>query len=382
VSLFEPRASSDPFPFDDPRYVEYRPPATPWTVYLGFALLVLAVVGAVLFAMAPSPYVVERPGPAFDTLGDVENSAGDDVPLIDIRDETTYPTSGELNLLTVYLDGSRERPLAWLEVAQAWFDPSRTVLPIDAVFPEGQTDEEADEQSAADMSNSQEDAVAAALTELGIDYDSVLVISGVADDTPAVGVLEADDEVLSANGVAVENVEELRAVLTDAGVGASVVLGIVRDGVDLDVTIVPAASPTDGSPVIGVYAGVRYEEFPIEVNIQLENVGGPSAGMMFALGIYDKLTPGELTGGEKIAGTGTIVGSGEVGPIGGIIQKMYGARDDAEADWFLAPASNCEDVVGNIPSGLEVFAVSTLDEAVDAVEAIASGDTSQLARCD
>ena len=163
MSLLEPNASSREYLVDDDGY-EYRPPVTPWTVYFGFALLVLAVVGAVLFAMAPSPYVVERPGPAFDTLGNVENSDGDEIPLIDIPDETTYPTSGELNLLTVYIDGSRERALTWLEVAQAWFDPSRSVLPIDAVYPDGQTDEEADEQSAADMSNSQQDAVAAALT--------------------------------------------------------------------------------------------------------------------------------------------------------------------------------------------------------------------------
>ena len=359
---------------------EYQPPTTPWTVYLGFVLLVLAVVGAVLFAMAPSPYVVERPGPAFDTLGEVQNSEGDDVALIDIPDETTYPTSGELNLLTVYIDGSRERPLTWLEVAQAWFNPSRSVLPIDAVYPDGQTDEEADEQSAAAMSSSQQDSVAAALTELGIDFDSVMVISGVIDDTPADGVLEAGDEVLTANGTAIENVEELRAAIADAGVGANVVLVIVREGVELDVTIVPIEG-SDGTPVIGVYGGARYDEFPIEVNIQLENVGGPSAGMMFALGIYDKLTPGELTGGENIAGTGTIVGSGEVGAIGGVIQKMYGARD-ADADWFLAPVSNCDEVVGNIPAGLEVFAVSTLDEAIVAVEAISDGETSQLARCE
>ena len=358
---------------------EYQAPATPWTVYLGFVLLVLAVVGAVLFAMAPSPYVVERPGPAFDTLGDVQNSDGDDVALIDIPDETTYPTSGELNLLTVYIDGSRERPLTWLEVAQAWFDPSRSVLPIDAVYPDGQTDEQADEQSAAAMSSSQQDSVAAALNELGIDFDSVMVISDVIDDTPADGVLEANDEVVMANGTPVENIEELRDVIVDAGVGADVVLGIVRDGVELDVTVVPIAG-TDGSPVIGIVGGARYEEFPIEVNIQLENVGGPSAGMMFALGIYDKLTPGELTGGEDIAGTGTIVGSGEVGAIGGIIQKMYGARA-AGADWFLAPVSNCDEVVGNIPSGIEVFAVSTLDEAISAIDAIADGDIAQLERC-
>lgn len=331
--------------------------------------------------MVPSPYVVERPGPAFDTLGEVPNADGEDVPLIDIPDETTYPTSGELNLLTVYVDGSREDPLSWLEVALASFNPSRSVLPIDSVYPLGQTDQEADEQSAADMNNSQQDAVAAALGQLGIPYQSVLVISGVVAGTPADGLLEAGDEVLRADGIAVQQVDELRAVLLDAGVGASVDLLIRRDGVERTVTVVPAASETDGSAAIGVFGGARYEDFPIEVNIQLDNVGGPSAGMMFALGIYDKLTPGELTGGENIAGTGTIVGTGEVGAIGGIIQKMYGARD-AGADWFLAPLSNCDEVVGNIPGSLEVFAVSTLDEAIVAIAAIAADETAPLARCE
>lgn len=353
----------------------------PWHSSLGFGLLALTAVGAVLFGMVPSPYVVERPGPAFDTLGEVPNADGEDVPLIDIPDETTYPTSGELNLLTVYVDGSREDPLSWLEVALASFNPSRSVLPIDSVYPLGQTDQEADEQSAADMNNSQQDAVAAALGQLGIPYQSVLVISGVVAGTPADGLLEAGDEVLRADGIAVQQVDELRAVLLDAGVGASVDLLIRRDGVERTVTVVPAASETDGSAAIGVFGGARYEDFPIEVNIQLDNVGGPSAGMMFALGIYDKLTPGELTGGENIAGTGTIVGTGEVGAIGGIIQKMYGARD-AGADWFLAPLSNCDEVVGNIPGSLEVFAVSTLDEAIVAIAAIAADETAPLARCE
>jgi PDZ domain-containing protein len=114
----------------------------PWTVYLGFGLLIASVVGTVLFATAPSPYVVERPGPVFDTLGEVDGANGEPVPLIEIPDETTYPTSGRLDLLTVYVSGSRENPLTWLEVAQAWFDPSRTVLPIDLVYPEGQTEQE------------------------------------------------------------------------------------------------------------------------------------------------------------------------------------------------------------------------------------------------
>ncbi len=133
------------------------------------------------------------------------------------------------------------------------------------------------------------------------------------------------------------------------------------------------------TPVIGVFVGGDYE-FPFEVRIQLENVGGPSAGMMFALGIVDKLTPGELNGGLEVAGTGTISGSGEVGAIGGIRQKLWGAQR-AGADWFLAPASNCAEVAGQVPAGLTVVAVDTLDDAIGALEAIAADDTASLPAC-
>lgn len=352
-------------------------PPRAWPTYLGFGLIGAAVLGAVLFATAPSPYVVESPGPVFDTLGNVENADGDEVPLIDIPGQDTYPTSGNLDLLTVYVTGSRENPLSWLDVAQAWFDPSRTILPVDAVYPAGQTEEEADEESAVAMDTSQQDAVAAAFEELGVEYGSVVVIADLVDGSPAQGILEAEDRILTVGGEPVAGVDDLRAALAEAGAGTPVAVGIRRDGAERTVTVVPEEGQ-DG-PVIGVFAHAEYD-FPFDVAIQLENVGGPSAGMMFALGIVDKLTPGELTGGEHIAGTGTISGAGEVGAIGGIVQKMYGARE-AGAEWFLAPESNCGDVVGRIPSGLEVFAVTDLGEAITAVEAIAAGDTAELARC-
>jgi PDZ domain-containing protein len=122
-------------------------------------------------------------------------------------------------------------------------------------------------------------------------------------------------------------------------------------------------------------------DFPIDVTIQLNNVGGPSAGMMFALGIIDTLTPGELNAGETVAGTGTITAGGEVGPIGGIRQKMWGARD-AGAEWFLAPEANCDEVVGHIPGDLQVFSVATLDDALDVLDAVREdGDLEALPTC-
>lgn len=124
----------------------------------------------------------------------------------------------------------------------------------------------------------------------------------------------------------------------------------------------------------------RFDDAP-KVTINAGHVGGPSAGMMFALGVYDKLTPGEMTGGASIAGTGTMALDGAVGPIGGIEHKLVGADRDG-ATWFLAPALNCPQVVGNVPADLSVVKVGTFTEAVDAVEAIAAGTGDRLPACE
>ena len=183
------------------------------------------------------------------------------------------------------------------------------------------------------------------------------------------------------NGTPVADAETLREIIR-AGEGQPVELNIRRGGSDETVTITPESREIDGEDtwIIGVTLIHDYE-FPIEVTIQLDNVGGPSAGMMFALGIVDTLTPEELTGGENIAGTGTIDAEGTVGPIGGIRQKLYGARA-AGADFFLAPESNCDEVVGHIPNGLRVFATGTLEESMTALDAIADGgDLADLPTC-
>lgn len=345
------------------------------------ALLIFVVLGLLVFGISPAPYVVERPGPVYNTLG---TTTVDDetVPIVDIDGAETYPTEGNLDLLTVYLDGSRERPINWFDVLVARLDPTRAVLDIDAVFPDGRTADEASEQSAIDMQASQSEAVAAALTQLDIPFESRVVALSISEDSPAAEVLEPGDVLLAIDGVPVVDDGDLRAGVQAAGVGALVSLDVERDGDPLTVELTPVErSASDSSPMIGVLPGYRYE-FPFDVDIRLSNVGGPSAGMMFALAVYDSLTPGALTGGEHIAGTGTIDASGAVGAIGGIVQKMHGARS-AGADWFLAPASNCPSVVGEVPDGLTVFAVETIDDAVDVVDAIGRGaDVSAFATCE
>lgn len=355
----------------------------------GWTLLLAAIAGTVVIGLLPAPFVVERPGPVYDTLGTVSID-GNDVPLIDIPDSNatgdaaefpTYPTDGSLDMLTVYLDGSRENPQAWLQVALAWFDKTRGVLPIDAVYPAGVTEEQSDQESTIDMQNSQSSAVAAAFSELGIAYTTTVVAAGVADGQPADGVLEAGDEILSVDGEAVTTPDELREAIAANGTGAALSLKISRDGTTSTVSITPQPSPDDpDTAVIGIFTGANYD-FPLDVTVTLDNVGGPSAGMIFALAIYDKLTPGALTGGARVAGTGTIAADGTVGSIGGIRQKLYGARD-AGATYFLAPQSNCDEVVGYVPSGLTVFSTGSLDDSIAILDTIAAGgDTSALATC-
>jgi PDZ domain-containing protein len=346
---------------------------------LGWVLLVCAVVGTVLIGLSPSPYAVERPGPVYDVLGKTEVN-GKSVAVIDIPSQTTYPTSGTLDMLTVYVDGSPQDKLSWIELAGSWFDASRAALPLDELFPSGQTEDESNAESAIDMTNSQQDATAAALSELKIDYQSTVVVAQVIKGTPAAGNLKAGDELLTVNGVPVTGLTMLQQAIIANGVDHPVALDIRRNGTEKALDITPAINADTKNPTVGIYTGTTFT-FPFDVKIQLQDVGGPSAGMMLALGIYDKLTPGELAGHAHIAGTGTIDPDGSVGAIGGIRQKLYGARDDG-AKWFLAPASNCDEVVGHIPSGLTVFAVKTLDDSLADVKTIASGaDTSKLATC-
>jgi len=346
---------------------------------LGWVLLAGAVVGTVVLGMSPSPYAVERPGPVYDVLGKTDVN-GKTVPLIEIPGQTTYPTTGTLDMLTVYVDGSPQDRISWIQLAGSWFDPSRAAVPLDELYPAGQTEQQSNAESAIDMTNSQQDAIAAALTALKIDYTSKLVVAEVIKNTPAAGKLKAGDELVSANGEPVTGLTMLQHTIQGNGVSKPVELVVRRDGKLRTLEITPEISPDSKKPAVGVYTGSAFT-FPFDVKIQLQDVGGPSAGMMMALGIYDKLTPGDLAGHAHIAGTGTIDPNGAVGAIGGIRQKMYGARD-AGATWFLAPDSNCNEVTGHIPSGLTVFAVKTLDDSLADVEAIASGgDTSKLATC-
>ncbi|MFD1716879.1 PDZ domain-containing protein [Georgenia deserti] len=352
--------------------------ATPRSLTLVLAGGVLAL-ALLLVMLVPVPYAVQSPGPTVDTLGEHEGE-----PLIEVDGERTYPSDGELRLTTVSVAGGPGHPVAAFDVVAGWLDPNRLVLPVEAVFPEDATEDELDEQSTQQMTSSQTNATVAALEELGHDVPMTLTVTGVAENSPSRGVIEGGDVVTAVrpeggDRVHVEAYSDLADVLAETAPGTTVTVTVRRGGEDLALDVQTMASPQQDGSVLGVFLQPDVE-LPFQVEFDIEDIGGPSAGTMFALGIVDVLTPGDLTGGEHVAGTGTVDLAGRVGPIGGIQQKLVGARRDG-ADWFLAPAGNCDEVPGHVPDGLHVVRVATLAEARTSVEAIGEGNGRSLPTC-
>ncbi|MBL3686714.1 PDZ domain-containing protein [Leucobacter zeae] len=330
----------------------------------------IAACAVLLASVIPSPYSIERPGPVVDTLGDVmiEDEA---TPVIKISGAETHPTDGALNLLTVSITGSPEDPASWLSLVPAVFDPSQRIAPRTDFYPEGVSDEDREAQNTVLMDASQTQAAAAAFRALGKPVGVELGIGGVSEGGPSEGELEPGDRILSVAGDPVADFSDLRERIVAAGAGDAVAIGIERDGERRTVDVVPRIPEGGDEPMIGAVITSDYD-LPADVEFTLSQIGGPSAGMIFAIGVYDLLTPGDLLGGLSVSGTGTITDAGEVGAIGGLEQKLW-AASRAGTDLMLIPVDNCADLPDRIPGGLDIAPVSTLDEALAAVEAAASG---------
>jgi len=324
------------------------------------------VIGLIIAVVVPVPYVALTPGPTLNTLGSPQGQ-----PLISITGRRTYPTSGNLNMVTVSYTGGPGTHFNIFNAIGAWLTPDDAVVPQSEIFSPGQSQQQVIQQDTQQMVGSQEDATAAALCFLNIKFTTIDKIAATVRGTPAYGVLQPGDAIAAVDGTAVGCNHSVVNMIRARKPGAPVTLTIVRKGVTKTVTL--KTKDSDGEPVVGVELATPSYDFPFTVKISIGQIGGPSAGMMFALAIIDKLTPDNLTGGRFIAGTGEIdPTSGAVEPIGGIQQKMAGARA-AGATIFLTPASNCSDTAGAVPSGLRIVKVGTLTQAVQALEAIKQG---------
>lgn len=335
--------------------------------------MIVAVVAALIVLLGftiPSPYVIERPGPVVNTLGTTVVD-GETRPVVAVEGVDTYPTGGELNLLTLSTVGNPDRPVSWFALIPALVDHAQSLRPMQEVFREGLTPEERDEANRILMERSQGQATAAALQQLDITFATTVRVAGVAADAPADGILQTGDQFVAVDGIPVTSAAEIAQYVQERGAGSEISLEIIRGGQELTFVVVPAFLDGQDRAYIGVTLDADYE-FPIEIDILLDRIGGPSAGMMFALAIYDLLTPGALVSDLTVSGTGTIDEDGDVGAIGGLPQKLWAAAE-ADTDLFLMPIGNCVDLPAEVPPGLLIAPVATLDEALFAIEAVADG---------
>ena len=333
---------------------------------LTLVIATIATVAAIaVTVLVPIPYVILTPGPTLNTLG--TDSSGK--PLITISGHPTYKTTGNLNMVTVSFEGGPGKVLNIYNALRAWLNPTEAVVPESELFPPGQTAQQTQAQDLQEMVSSQDSATAAALTELHIPYQKLVVVVSTVPGYPASKSLKKGDVITAVNGQPVTGQTSLTTMITSHPAGTVLQVEVRRSGQAVTVPVKSVSS--NGSPVIGIDVAEHYK-FPFTVNITVGNIGGPSAGMMFALGIIDKLTSDNLTGGKFIAGTGEITPAGQVGPIGGIQQKMVAARS-AGATIFLTPAGNCVNTAGAVPAGLRLVKVATLSQAVDDLEAIKAG---------
>jgi PDZ domain-containing protein len=331
------------------------------TLLLAGIGVVAAVVAA---ALLPVPYVILSPGPTLNTLGSLRGR-----PMIQVSGRPTYPVGGHLNLVTVSFQGGPSDQFNLFTALRAWVSPQDAVVPQEELFGPGQSQQQVVRQDTQQMVSSQQTATAAALCQLRDPFTTVDTILATVNGLPAAGVLRKGDVITAVDGTPVTCRSDTADLIRSRTPGAPVTLTIRRQGTLRRIRLNTVRDL--GHAVVGVSVQESYR-FPFTVRISVGDIGGPSAGMMFALGIIDKLTPGSLTGGRFVAGTGEISADGTVSPIGGIQQKLAGARA-AGATIFLTPAANCADTAGAVPAGMRLIKVSTLAGAVSALHALAAG---------
>ncbi len=334
------------------------------------ALFVPLVLLVVLGFTVTVPFVAMGPGPTFNTLGDVtlqqQDGSTEEVPVVEVEGVPVDPVSGHLNMTTVAV---RDQ-ITLFDALGLWAGGANGVVPRDEVYSPGKSEEQIREHNQAAFSESEHSAAVAAMRHLGL---SQVVVKQIVQHSGAEGVLEPGDVITAVDGTDVTTASQLTDLISAHAPGETVDVAFRRGDAEKTVTVTLSASsdPAASGGVLGITVADTVPS-DIDVTFNLTDIGGPSAGLMFSLALVDKLSPGELSGGEFVAGTGTIDPSGQVGPIGGIPYKMRAARD-AGSTVFLVPAGNCSEAVRHAPDGLTLVKVDTLDDAISGLQALEAG---------
>jgi PDZ domain-containing protein len=350
-----------------------RPSAITRQTVTAFAAAAVFVALSVLVAVLPVPYVTWSPGQAREVLGE------DAEPIISVADVRTYPTAGELDMTVVSTTTSDSR-LSLPQALVAYWRPQHDALPREAVYPPGKSVADVESADAEMMVSAQDDAVVAGLRAAGERVDQLPAVASVTIGSPAQTRLRAGDLIVSVGGSATPTREEVQAAVRRARPEVPLDFVVLRDKVRTDVRVVPAEAASGSGVQIGITIGSGYS-YRARISYDLgQKIGGPSAGLVFGLAIFDKITPGGLFAGQHVAGTGTIDPTGTVGGIGGIQEKIAGA-EAAGATTFLVPAPNCGDLAG-VGTSMRLVKVTTLDDAIRSVRELgASGPAAQVPTC-
>jgi PDZ domain-containing protein len=332
--------------------------------------IAVLVVGAVLLlafgvvgAAVPVPYVAQVPGPTYNTLGSIGSTK-----IITVVGRPANRVEGNLNLTTVGVTRGR---LSLVQAVRGWFARDVSVVPEDAVYPPDQSQQQTQQQNRQQFISSEQSAESAALAHLG--YPDKVVVEGVSDGSPSAGKLREGDAVESVGGRPTPDTATLTTVLTAIPGGTAVPITYTRLGQQATTTVTTRRATDRAGSLLGLLVSDA-PSAPFTVDIQVADVGGPSAGLMLTLGILDLVGDQDLTGGKVIAGTGTIDVSGKVGPIGGIQLKMVAAKGIG-AHTFLTPAGNCAEAERAPQPGLTLAKVATLDDALTALADVRAGRT-------
>ncbi|RRD36136.1 PDZ domain-containing protein [Leucobacter sp. OH2974_COT-288] len=359
-----------------------RAPKTRGPKPLYTAVATLGVLLGVAAASLPSPYLVERPGMVLNTLGELEIEPGQATAVVQPEAEiaSAAPNSGVLNMLTVSISGNKDRPRSWGSLIGPFFDESQDIIPVSEIYPEDRSVDDVNAESAQLMQSSQNVAAAAALRYLGHPVENRVFVAGTVPDTAAAAQLQEGDEILTVNGAVVTDGQDLVDAVQQVG-DNTITLEILRGSEKMSLALATTWSADAERFILGVYPRVEFG-LPYTIDYAMTDIGGPSAGLVLALAIIDKMQEEDLTGGVQVSVTGTMNGRGEVGAIGGLKQKLY-AAERAGTELFLMPADNCSALPERIPGEMEVVAVADLAAAVQTIRDYKAGKpTVGLTACD
>jgi len=340
---------------------------SPFKANLPFFSKSLFIIIVLIAFFVPTPYVLMSPGQPQNILTNA----------ISISGAQTFPANGKLSVTSVMVTNP-DSYITGFDILYGWANGDQAVLPRVEIYPKDETSEESTQQGAADMKESQDNATSAALSLLGYKGDTKLIINTVNPKSFAFKKLLAGDQIIGIDAVTLNSATQITDYLVSKKSGEIINLKVKRSSTANAIEIpVKLSARDDGSAFIGVSIESK-STFPITVKIKLDETGGPSGGLIFALGIIEKLQDEDLIRGRNIAGTGTITDTGEVGPIGGITEKIIGAKK-AGVSIFLAPIDNCSDITHpELLDGIKVVPVATLSQALAVLRA---PDNADLASC-